>query len=126
MNYGEVKAAIVSRSHRTDLAALIPSFIQLAEAEYNRRVDTLYDLTSGADTVSNDLSETSADVYIFGGLMQLAVHTNDDAALQKYTALFERALDQAHYAEVRQSGVFDETATVDAALVSTSYNILEG
>ncbi|QGZ42712.1 hypothetical protein IP92_05755 [Pseudoduganella flava] len=36
--YAELQAAIVDRSHREDLAARIPGFIALAEAEINRRL----------------------------------------------------------------------------------------
>ena len=92
MNYGEIKTAIINRSHRADLTSHVPEFIELAEAEVNRRTESSFALTVGADTVHNELSDEAPDVYIFGGLMQLAIWTNDNDNLQKYTALFERAL----------------------------------
>lgn len=124
MNYGEIKTAIVNRSHRADLTSHVPEFIALAESEYNRRTGSGYEI-DGADTKHNWLSDNAPDVYIFGGLAQLAVYTNDDNALQKYTALYERAVSQAHYAEVRESGVLDETVETDLPITGSS-NILEG
>jgi hypothetical protein len=125
MNYGEIKTAIANRSHRTDLTSHLPQFVALAESEYNRRTDSSYDLTSGTDSTHNWLTDNAADVYIWGGLMQLAIWTGDDNALQKFTALFERALAQAQYAEVRESGVMDEPMETELPLVTGS-NILEG
>ena len=126
MNYGEIKTAIINRSHRSDLTALVPGFVQLAEAEYNRRTASDYDLTTGTDSKSNWVSEFAPDVYIFGGLAHLAVYTNDDESFSKYGQLFERAVDQAHYAEVREAGDLDTKLEVDAALQYTSSNILTG
>ena len=124
MNDGEIKTAILNRSHRADLASHVVEFITLAESEYNRRTGSGYEI-AGADTKHNWLSDNAPDVYIFGGLMQMAVHTGDDNALQKFTALFERALNQAQYADVRESGVLDETVETELPLTGVS-NILEG
>ena len=124
MNYGEIKTAILNRSHRADLTAKVPEFVALAEAEYNSRTGSAYDIV-GADTVHNWLSDTLPTVYIYGGLKHLALYTVDDAALAKYNALFERALNDAQYAEVKDSGVLDEAAGVDAGIVAIGpYNIL--
>ena len=125
MNYGEIKTAIINRSHRADLTSHVPEFIALAESEYNRRTGSAYEI-AGADTKHNWLSDNSADVYVFGGLMQLAIYCNDDNGLQKYTALFERALSTAQYAEVRESGVLDETVELDDFFAAPSSSILEG
>ena len=125
MNYGEIKAAIVTRSHRTDLTARVPEYVMLAEAEYNRRTDSAYAITDGADAVENWISVNAPDLYIYGGLMQLAIETDDDAALAKYAQLFERAVGQAQYAEAREAGEMDLTMDCDVGLVTTS-NILEG
>lgn len=124
MNYGEIKTAIINRSHRADLSSFIPEFIALAEQEYNQRTGSTYEI-AGADTKHNWLSDNASGVYIFGGLKELAVYTNDDTSLQKYTALFERALRDAHYTEVHESGVMDETIETELPLTGTS-NILEG
>ena len=125
MNYGEIKAAIIARSHRADLASHVPEFVALAEAEYNARSDSTYDLTSGTDNTHNVLSDLYPFVYIFGGLMQLAIWTNDNDAIQKYTALFERSLNQAQYAEAKASGLIDEPLETDLPYAVGS-NILEG
>jgi hypothetical protein len=107
MNYGEIKTAILNRSHRSDLTSHIPEFISLAEAEYNRRTDSSYEI-AGSDSKHNWLSDTVPTVYIYGGLRELCVWTQDDEGLARFSALFERALDQAHYAEVQESGLPDE------------------
>jgi hypothetical protein len=125
MNYGEIKTAIINRSHRADLTSHVPEFVAMAESEYNRRTGSTYEI-SGADTKHNWLSDNAQDVYIFGGLMQLAIYCNDDNGLQKYTALFERASSQAQYAEVRESGVLDETIELDDFFAAPGSNILEG
>jgi len=125
MNFGELKTAIIGRSHRSDLTALIPEFITLAEAEYNRRTNANYAIVGDDDLEGNWLSENAAEVYIFGGLMHLAVYTNDDAGLQKYSALFERALHQAQYAEAKESGELDQAMETDLPISYTS-NILQG
>ena len=125
MNYGEIKAAILGRSHRNDLASHVAEFIALAESEYNRRTGSTYEI-AGADTKHNWLSDNAPDVYIYGGLMQLSIWDVNDAGIQKYTALFERATAQAQYAEVRESGILDETVELDDALITSSSNILEG
>ena len=124
MNYGEIKTAILNRSHRADLSAKVGEFVALAESEYNARTGSAYEL-GPADTSHNALSDGHPTVYIYGGLRQLALYTVDDAALAKYTALFDRAVSDAHYAEVKDSGVLDEAAAIDAGLISSgSYNIL--
>ncbi len=125
MNYGEIKTAITNRSHRTDLASHIPEFVALAESEYNQRTTSSYDLTSGTDSTHNWLSDNASQVYIFGGLKELALWTGDDASLQKDTALFERAIRDAQYAEVVESGVVDETLATDVP-TSTTFDIFEG
>ena len=124
MNYGEIKTAIINRLHRADLTSHVPEFIALAEAEYNLMTGGSYEI-AGADTKHNWLSDNAPDTYIMGGLMQMAVYTNDDASLQKYTALFMRAVERAHYGEVRESGVMDETLETELPLTGYS-NILEG
>ena len=126
MNYGEIKTAITNRSHRTDLTSHLPEFIELAEAEYNRRTESTHNLTGGADTVHNWLSDNAPDVYIFGGLMQMAVWTNDDNGLQKYTALFERALETAHWISVRESGIAGEPLRTELLDTASSYDITVG
>ena len=124
MNYGEIKTAILNRSHRADLSAKVGEFVALAESEYNARTGSAYEL-GPADTSHNALSDGHPTVYIYGGLRQLALYTVDDAALGKYTQLFDRAVSEAHYAETKDSGILDEAAGVDAAIVAIApHNIL--
>jgi hypothetical protein len=119
MTLGELKAAVIARLHRSDLAAQVPEFLRLAEAEYNTITNSTHDLTSEADAAENWVSEYMPQVYIMGALMQAAVYTQDDNALQKFAALFARAVEQAHYGEVRDSGVLDQVAETEIGVPST-------
>lgn len=124
MNYGEIKAAIIARAHRADLTASVPEFIALAESEYNRRTGGTYEI-DGSDSKHNWLSDFAPDVYLYGGLRELCLYTQDDDGLAKYTALFERAVQQAQYAEVEESGLADEPLRTDIP-TQLQYDITEG
>ncbi len=50
-NYAELQTAIASWSNRTNVTALIPDFITLAEAKFNRRLRTRWQETTLAPTV---------------------------------------------------------------------------
>lgn len=125
MTLGELKAAVIRRLKRNDLAAQVPLYLQLAESEYNLKTNSTHDLTSQTDAAENWLSQYAPLVYIYGGLMQAAIDTQDDAALQKWAILFNGAADMAHYAEVRDSGITDEALQNDL-VITVSSNILTG
>lgn len=125
MNYGDIKAEVLRKLHRTDLTSYIPSFIAAAEAEYNRRTDSAYDLTSGGEARENWLSVNAWEVYVYGALMNAGIETDDDPMTSKYATLYEKAVSQAQYAEVRESGIMDEPSETELPLVQSS-NILTG
>lgn len=52
-NFSELKAAIADWLHRSDLAAVIPDFILLAEERFNRRLRTRFQETSLSSTAIN-------------------------------------------------------------------------
>lgn len=182
--YSELQAAIVSRAHRTDLAALAPEFIALAEARLNRvpKLRTmeieaslvcvvgsrfislpgdyvspvalsllesarqpLVPLLAASLPIAEDgampqywaidgtkiafecppdqaypayfrylarfaLSEsvttnwlltTNPDVYLYAGLVQVAIHTEDDAALARWKGFYDEALAEVKQGESR-------------------------
>lgn len=41
MNYGQLKAAITGYAHRTDLVAMVPTFVLLAQARLNLSIDSV-------------------------------------------------------------------------------------
>lgn len=125
MNYGEIKDAIIARSHRSDLTSHVPEFIALAEADYNQRTGGDYAITVLTDDATNWLTEYAPLVYIAGGLMYLSDYTADDAAQAKYGAMFEQACERAHYAEVKESGVPDQALTTELP-VTGYYDITVG
>lgn len=113
MNYGELKTAITDRAHRADLASKVPEFIQLAEADFSRRMSIAVDLTSESDASSNEILELAPDVYLFGALAQLALYTQDDAMLSKYSTLYLQAVETAHDSLVRDTGIHNEPADIE-------------
>ena len=125
MTLAEIKAAVIRRAHRSDLTAQVPLYLQFAEQDYNLRTNGSHRLTEEADGAESWLSIYAPLVYIYGGLMQMAIDTQDDTALQRYAILYERAADAAHYAEVRDSGIMDEAMSTDVNMTVRS-NILTG
>lgn len=182
--YSELQAAILSRAHRTDLAALAPDFIALSEARLNRvpKLRTMeieaalvcvvgsrfialpsdyvspvslsllesarqplvplvasslciaednampqYWAIDGANiafecpadqaypayfrylarfalsdsTPTNWLLTANPDVYLYAGLVQLAIHTEDDTALARWKGFYDEALAEVKQGESR-------------------------
>lgn len=125
MNLGEIKTAITQRVHRNDLASRIPEFIALAEADYNLRTNSTWELASGADSAENWVSQYAPMVYIAGGMFHIALETHDDNLLAKWSPLFDRAVSEAHYGELRDQGVIDQPLETELVMTVSS-NILEG
>ena len=92
-------AAVISTSHRTDMAALIPQFVQLADAQIRRGIPEQWH-TSGipepltTENPTNELLTQHPDLYLYGALMQLAMWAEDDANASKYSNLFLSSMDQ--------------------------------
>lgn len=114
--YGELKTAVADWSHRSDLTARIPDFIRLAENDFNRRTGQSHDLTSRPDAASNELLDDYPDVYLYGALMQMAIYTQDDAQLTKWSALYMAAMQETHRDQNVRSGQHDEALEVEPEL----------
>lgn len=75
MNYGELKTAILSDSHRADLTADVPRFIREAEGMIRRDL-TAYELTAVLDETDRD----SDGLYnLPSGLLEIRNVFTDDA-----------------------------------------------
>lgn len=125
MTLAELKAQVTRLVKRADLAAQIPTYLSLAEKDYNLRTSSAYDLTDQVDAAESWLSINAPLVYVYGAMVQFAIDTQDDNALQKYAILYERMADLAHYADVKESGVMDEQLTPDFT-IAVQANILTG
>ena len=84
MNHSELKAAITSWAHRSDVAAQVDTFIDLAEAEFNNRLrtvdqETVADLqcTARYTPLPADFAEMRAVEYNGAVLRNLAYVTPD-------------------------------------------------
>jgi len=91
--------AVISTSHRDDLSAQIPGFIQLADAQIRRNIPEQWDASGipdalSADNPTNELLSRHPDLYLYGALMQLAMWAEDDANASKYSNLFLSSMDQ--------------------------------
>lgn len=83
MNYGQLKAAVASESHRTDLTAEIPSFITRAEAMIARELRAMEMLTV---VTLGDADRIAADSPIYGlpdGFLEERAVIADDRELTK-------------------------------------------
>ena len=91
--------AVISTSHRDDLSAQIPGFIQLADAQIRRNIPEQWDASGipdalSADNPTNELLSRHPDLYLYGAMLQLALWTQDDAMQGVYSNLFVSTMDQ--------------------------------
>lgn len=92
MNYGELKAAVSEWAHRTDIADQLDLFAANVSEKLDERLGT----TTGpliADSDTNDILEHHGNIYLNGMLAEEAEYTHELSALQAYTGLFDRAVD---------------------------------
>jgi len=60
-NYGTLKTAIADTLDRQDLTAAIPSFVRLAEAQFNRRIRSHRQIARGSLTIDTQFEALPAD-----------------------------------------------------------------
>ena len=123
---GELKAEIAAYSHRSDLAARIPTFIQLGEKDINRELLSDYSLFDAADSATNELLVAAPDVYLFAALVHLAIYTHDPEKQAEWGGLYARALQSAKYYEFVSSGEADKLARMDDLVLHQTSDILRG
>lgn len=123
---GDLKDELANYSHRSDLSARFPTFIQLAEKDINRELLTDYSLNDGADTASNELLQNAPDLYLFGALIHLAIYTHDAEKQGEWGALYTRVLESAKYFDFVQSGEADKLARMDDISGPSVFDIVRG
>jgi hypothetical protein len=60
-NYGDLKGAIADTLNRQDMASAIPTFVKLAEAQFNRKIRSHRQITRGSLTLDNRIEALPAD-----------------------------------------------------------------
>lgn len=93
-NYAGLQLAISDWLARPDLDAVIPEFIQLAEAKFKRKFRDVTSLTSQDTT--NWLLTAHPDVYLYGALVEAQPYLMNDVRV----VIWQTALDKS-IAEVR-------------------------
>jgi hypothetical protein len=89
MNYGEIKTAVKEYSHRNDLDAQIPEFIQRAAEQIGRRFGIMPSvLVNDADT--NSTLDQHPQLYLYAALREMAIFTADLDATQHYDGLWNK------------------------------------
>jgi hypothetical protein len=88
MTYGQLKARLVSVSHRTDLTASLPDFVEDARIKLNSR----FGLTLApfvADTDTNTVLTNFPLLYLYASLQALYEHLNNGDNAGYYKGLFD-------------------------------------
>jgi hypothetical protein len=60
-NFGTLKTAIADTLNRDDLTSVIPSFVRLAEAQFNRKIRSHRQITRGSLTIDGQFEALPAD-----------------------------------------------------------------
>jgi hypothetical protein len=60
-NYGDLKTAIADTLNRDDLTSVIPSFVSLAQAQFNRKIRSHRQITRGSLTIDAQFEALPAD-----------------------------------------------------------------
>ena len=88
MNYGEIKGAIQQWAHRTDLVSQAPLFVQNVQDRLQVRLGITLDQLV-IDTDTDIILANNPQVYLYGGLREISVYTNDAVATQAYEQLYD-------------------------------------
>ncbi len=103
-NVSDLRTEVVAYAKRSDITSRLDTFIQLAEADINREMLADFSLFDAGSNGTNWLLDTCPDVYLFGTLAQVAVWAHDAEKVAEWGALYQRALEQAHYRAYVESG----------------------
>jgi hypothetical protein len=123
---GDLKDELANYSHRSDLSARFPTFIQLAEKDINRELLSDYSLSDAADSATIELLVAAPDVYLFAALVHLAIYTHDPEKQAEWGGLYARALQSAKYYEFVSSGEADKLARMDDISGPSVFDIVRG
>lgn len=89
-DYSGLQLAVSDWLARPDLDAVIPEFIQLAEAKLKRRFRDVTTLTS--QNTTNWLITAHPDAYLYGALVEAQPYLKDDVRVQLWVAAFEKVV----------------------------------
>ena len=93
MNRGEIQNQIIDYSHRTDLGSVVSQFVDNTTQRLNRRLGITLDPMSGSSG-TNIISDYNSAIYLYGGLREMSIYTQDAPAAQEYDALYQREVAQ--------------------------------
>ena len=86
MNRAELSNKIIEWSHRSDLAGQIDTFLDNTTSRLNNRLGMALDLTG--NNSENVISRDYPNIYIYGGLREMSIYTQDAVAEQGYNTLY--------------------------------------
>lgn len=92
MNRAEISNKILEWAHRTDLGSQVDQFIDNTTDRINLRLGT--DYTLNGNNSENTISIDYPNIYIYGGLREMAIYTMNEAAYAGYDALFDKDMNR--------------------------------
>ena len=98
MNRAEIQNQIVLFSHRNDLGGAVGQFVDNTTQRLNRRLGITLDPMSG-NSGTNIISEENSAIYLYGGLLEMAIYTADAPSAAAYQMLFDNEVNNLniHY-----------------------------
>jgi hypothetical protein len=86
MNRAEIKNKIAEWSHRTDLVGQLDVFVDNTTNRLNNRLGLA--LTLSGSNGENIISRDYPNIYIYGGLREMATYVRDRVAQQDYEQMY--------------------------------------
>ena len=87
MNKAEIKNKIAEWSHRTDLTNQLDTFVDNTTQRLNNRLGLALVLSGAGD--ENIISRDYPNIYIYGGLREMALYVRDRVAMQDYEMMYQ-------------------------------------
>lgn len=98
-DYAALRVSVALWLNRTDLDAVIPDFVRLAEAEIKRDIHWIELEPLLAADSSNDILANAFDVYLFKCCEKGAVYLRDAEGAAGYRALYDEAVARLNMAD---------------------------
>jgi hypothetical protein len=111
-NYTGLQASVADWLNRPDLTNAIPNFIQLAEAQFQRKFLDVTSLSASVDT--NWLLTNHPDIYLYGTLLEAAPYLKDDARVALWQNEYDRRIVSVR--NPTSSGGFTTYTTLQATI----------
>jgi hypothetical protein len=87
VNKAEIKNKIAEWSHRTDLTNQLDTFVDNTTQRLNNRLGLALVLSGAGD--ENVISRDYPNIYIYGGLREMATYVRDRVAQQDYEQMYQ-------------------------------------